>query len=105
MKYSRLFLQRLNCRNENEVFTYLIDNLKETIIDWDYFVDWGKVMSKVKGILKEVNPQHTFIWITDGLGWKKTQKPLREAFDTIDYILNLAMLEKGILEDIIVTNL
>ncbi len=52
-------------------------------------------MSKVKGILKEVNPQHTFIWITDGLGWKKTQKPLREAFDTIDYILNLAMLEKG----------
>ena len=309
MKYSRLFLQRLNCRNENEVFNYLIDNLKETIIDWDYFVEWGKVMSKVKGIetslcllngiveeenisenfseliskhpevvsilpkllgfreqnvkilehsnssvfnykeysfqekssytseeissfvefvdktglllmlknkniksmldyvigvevglntnarknrsgkamekitellvekictqndcvyikqansnkikqlwgyevnvdksdrlfdfaisgknklylietnyygtsgsklkavageftnlyrfLKEVNPQHTFIWITDGLGWKKTQKPLREAFDTIDYILNLAMLEKGILEDIIVTN-
>lgn len=50
MKYSRLFLQRLNCRNENEVFNYLIDNLKETIIDWDYFVEWGKVMSKVKGI-------------------------------------------------------
>jgi len=39
MKYSRLFLQRLNCRNENEVFNYLIDNLKETIIDWDYFVE------------------------------------------------------------------
>jgi len=35
---------------------------------------------------------------------KKLKKPLREAFDTIDYILNLAMLEKGILEDIIVTN-
>ena len=34
--------------------------------------------------------------------WDKTQKPLRETFDHIDYILNLAMLENGILKFLII---
>lgn len=42
-----------------------------------------------------------FIWITDGLGWKTTDHPLRETFDHIDCLLNLDMLEKGILEKLI----
>ncbi len=41
------------------------------------------------------------IWITDGMGWRKTAKPLRETFDHNDYLFNLAMLEKGILEFIL----
>lgn len=48
-----------------------------------------------------VGDGHDFIWITDGFGWKVTQKPLNETFDGTDYILNLDMLEKGILEDVI----
>ncbi|NBX02894.1 MAG: hypothetical protein EBR02_02270 [Alphaproteobacteria bacterium] len=44
---------------------------------------------------------HQFIWITDGEGWVSTHKPLRETFDDTDTILNLAMLEKGLLEDVI----
>ncbi len=42
-----------------------------------------------------------FIWITDGAGWKSTIKPLREYFDRSDYLLNLEMLQKGVLEKII----
>jgi len=42
-----------------------------------------------------------FIWITDGAGWKSTIKPLREYFDRSDYLLNLGMLQKGVLEKII----
>ena len=38
-----------------------------------------------------------FIWITDGLGWQRTQSALREAFDALDYVFSLDMLEKGIL--------
>ena len=31
MKYSQIFDKFLGCKNEDEVFAYLIDNLKETI--------------------------------------------------------------------------
>lgn len=44
---------------------------------------------------------HQFIWITDGAGWRTSHKALRETFDVSDYILNLDMLEKGILDDIL----
>jgi len=39
------------------------------------------------------------------LGWKTAKKPLREAFDEVDYILNLSMLENGVLENIILEGL
>jgi len=42
-----------------------------------------------------------FIWITDGAGWIKTQKPLREYFDKAEYLLNLEMLKNGILKSIL----
>jgi type II restriction enzyme len=42
-----------------------------------------------------------FVWITDGAGWLKARHPLRETFDHIDYVLNLEMVAKGLLEDII----
>lgn len=42
-----------------------------------------------------------FIWITDGAGWLKTLKPLREYFDKAEYLLNLEMLSRNILEEII----
>ncbi|MDQ7057072.1 MAG: type II restriction endonuclease [Ghiorsea sp.] len=39
-----------------------------------------------------------FVWITDGAGWLKTLKPLREYFDKAEYLLNLEMLKGGVLE-------
>ncbi len=48
---------------------------------------------------------HKFIWVTDGLGWKKTLRPLAETFQHIDYTLNLNMVVSGLLEDIITQNL
>jgi len=44
---------------------------------------------------------HEFIWITDGHGWCTTRLPLQETFGHTDYILNLDMVSKGILEDIL----
>ncbi|WP_353737183.1 MULTISPECIES: DpnII family type II restriction endonuclease [unclassified Moorena] len=44
---------------------------------------------------------HEFIWITDGFGWLTAKRPLRDTFDKIDYILNLDMVEKGVLEALI----
>jgi len=42
-----------------------------------------------------------FVWITDGYGWRATSRPLRETFDHNDYIFNLDMLEKNILNSIV----
>jgi type II restriction enzyme len=44
---------------------------------------------------------HKFIWLTDGLGWKSTLKPLEETFNHIDYTLNLNMSSTGLLAEII----
>jgi len=50
MKYSDIFKNRLGCENEDEVFNYLLSNMKETIRGWDFFVAWDKVTEKVKSI-------------------------------------------------------
>ena len=54
-----------------------------------------------KIFLQWQNDGHQFIWITDGRGWLTAIKPLRDAFDNIDYILNLKMVQLGILEALI----
>jgi len=48
---------------------------------------------------------HKFIWITDGLGWKTTLRPLEETFQYIDYTLNLNMAGSGLLAELIKQNL
>ena len=48
---------------------------------------------------------HQFIWVTDGLGWTKTLRPLEETFLHIDYTLNLNMIASGLLAEIITQNL
>ncbi len=70
---------------------------------------YGGVGSKLKATAGEYQTVfdywkksgHEFVWVTDGKGWRSTQRPLREAFDHIDYVLNLEMVAKGLLEDIL----
>jgi len=50
-------------------------------------------MLKSKGI--------NFVWVTDGDGWKTAKKPLRDAFDELDYLWNLNWLNRGYLSEII----
>mgnify|MGYP000103764412 CR=1 FL=1 len=48
MKYCQVFKDKLKCNNPDDVFTCLINNLKETIKTWDYFVNWDKVIKKLQ---------------------------------------------------------
>jgi type II restriction enzyme len=77
-----------------------------------YFIEtnfYGSSGSKLKSTAIEYirmneywnNQGIEFIWITDGAGWKSTHKPLKEYFDEAKYLLNLEMLQKGILTDIV----
>jgi type II restriction enzyme len=78
-----------------------------------YFIEcnfYGGGGSKLKSTATEYvnmnaywNAQNiTFIWVTDGAGWKSTLKPLREYFDKADYLLNLEMLKDNSLKNILI---
>lgn len=90
-------------------FDFAIDTgNKLYLLETNYYGGGGSKLKSVAGefsslfsFLQEVTPQHGFIWITDGKGWETTTKPLKEAFDKIDFILNFTMLENGILEAIL----
>jgi type II restriction enzyme len=42
----------------------------------------------------------TFVWFTDGFGWKKARNSLEETFGVMEHIYNIADLEKGIMVEI-----
>jgi type II restriction enzyme len=41
-----------------------------------------------------------FVWFTDGTGWKTAKNNLKETFDVLDNLYNIADLEDGILDNI-----
>lgn len=80
-----------------------------TIIEVNYYGGGGSKLKSVAGEFAELSsyffekaPHIQFIWITDGKGWETANRPLRDAFETIDYIINLKMLNQGYLDKIII---
>lgn len=85
---------------------------KVYLIETNFYGGGGSKLKSVAGefmtlfyLIKNNTPQHSFIWITDGHGWHSARHPLREAFDATDFILNLDMVEKGILNEILTKGL
>ena len=77
-----------------------------------YFIEtnfYGGGGSKLKATASEYTKMSSyyksqgieFIWITDGQGWHTTLNPLREYFDSSEYLLNLEMLKNGVLHKIL----
>ncbi|MBW2043223.1 MAG: type II restriction endonuclease [Deltaproteobacteria bacterium] len=77
------------------------------LIETNFYSGGGSKLKSTAGEYKSMfdwwtKHGYTFIWITDGFGWTKTRQPLLETFEYTDYVLNLEMLAKGLLEDILV---
>ena len=78
-------------------------NKKVKLFEVNFYNGGG---SKLKAVCGEFKSLHTelkeqnidFIWITDGLGWFTTKRPLEETYNHNDYVFNLNMLEAGVLE-------
>ncbi len=84
-------------------YDFVIDNGKELfIIEVNFYGGGGSKLkstaAEYRNLSDNLSQKFKFFWITDGMGWKDTINPLRETFDHNDYIFNLSMLEKGILE-------
>lgn len=76
------------------------------LIETNFYSGGGSKLKSTAGEYTEIyhqwsNNGHQFIWITDGLGWKTTQRPLRDTFNMTDYIINLDMIQKGILAELL----
>lgn len=86
---------------------YVINkNGKLFFIEVNFYGGTGSKLNTIAGDYTRINQYWNnqnieFIWITDGAGWLKTQKPLREYFDKADYLLNLEMLKLGVLKEIL----
>lgn len=61
MKELPLYKDKLNCSTKEEVFNFLLNELKETIKSWDYFVNWEKVKANIEDIEVELNILNTLI--------------------------------------------
>ena len=76
------------------------------LIETNFYGGGGSKLKSTAGEYAEIyhqwtNDGHQFIWITDGLGWLSTKRPLRDTFDNTDYIINLEMIQKGVLEELL----
>ncbi len=87
-------------------YDFVIDNGKELFIfETNFYGGGGSKLKSTAGeyrnLFDVLDGKYKFIWITDGLGWKTTGKPLSETFNHNDYLFSLVMLEKGVLEFLI----
>jgi len=81
----------------------LTKNIK--LIETNFYNGGGSKLKAVCGEFKslytELKEQNIdFIWVTDGLGWYTTKRPLEETYNHNDYVFNLTSLEKGVLKQL-----
>ena len=63
MKFLNFYKEILKCNSEDDVFSYLISNLKPSILLWSYFVNWDKVFFNAKKIEIALNNFNYLIFI------------------------------------------
>ena len=93
-------------KSDRQIDFAILANNKLFLIEANFYGGGGSKLKSTAGEYKSDFRRwkadgHQFIWVTDGEGWKSTHKPLRETFDETDSILNLGMLEKGMLEQLV----
>lgn len=60
------------------------------------------VCGEFRSLYDELKVQNIdFVWVTDGLGWCTTKRPLEETYNHNEYVFNLNMLEAGILDELV----
>lgn len=93
-------------KNKRRFDFAVLTNKNLYLFETNYYSGGGSKLKATAGeyqtIYNYLNEQGiSFIWITDGLGWRSALNPLRETFDYIDYVLNLQMIRCGLLADIL----
>lgn len=85
-------------------FDYVIYGKKSVYaVECNFYTAGGSKLNETarsyKTIALEANKIEgfTFVWLTDGQGWKSARHNLKETFDVLDTIYNISELENGVL--------
>lgn len=76
------------------------------VIETNFYTGSGSKLNETarsyKTLANEIDtiPGVTFVWVTDGLGWKTTKRNLEETFDVLDTIYNINDLENNIISKV-----
>lgn len=86
-------------------FDFVIKTDKQVyVIETNFYAGGGSKLNETarsyKMLAQEAKKVNglTFIWFTDGVGWKSARKNLEETFNELDTVYNIDDLETGILE-------
>lgn len=77
------------------------------VIETNFYASGGSKLNETarsyKTITREVNTIEgiTFVWFTDGIGWKSARHNLEETFEVLEHIYNIDDLENNIIKKII----
>lgn len=99
----------LSAMNGDNVSTKRFDFVIKTqnqvyVIETNFYATQGSKLNETARSYKKLSQDSknvsgiTFVWITDGAGWKNARKNLEETFNEMDTIYNINDLENGILE-------
>lgn len=80
---SKVYKEKLNLKNIDDAFEYLINNLKDTIKTWDYFVNWEKAIGNMKSVEKCLNTMNYLI------GKENIEQETRELISENPQIINI----------------
>lgn len=82
--------------NDKKRFDFVIKTVAKTyLIEVNFYSDGGSKLNEVARSYSDIAPKinsvpgFEFVWITDGIGWKKAKNKLQEAYNIIPSIYNL----------------
>jgi len=90
-------------RNKIADFIIYKNGVQKVIIECNFYNSTGSKPIEVANAYIDLQEQLskenlTFIWITDGQGWKKMKKTMKNVDQNIDYVLNYNILKNNLLK-------
>lgn len=90
-------------------FDFVIKTEKQIyVVETNFYASSGSKLNETARSYKTITNEIaaiegiTFVWFTDGIGWKNAKNNLEETFDVLEDIYNINDLENGIMKKIFV---
>ena len=90
------------------IANHLVNNLVDYAlgIETNFYGGGGSKLNETARSYKMLSQEadtiegFTFVWFTDGIGWKSARGNLRETFDVMDTIYSIDDMENGVMKDL-----
>ena len=110
-KIKQEFGKEVSTDKADRHFDFALDTGKMLyLLEVNYYGGGGSKLKSVAGEFSNLfglvkNETTGFIWVTEGEGWLTAKRPLSETFHATNYVMNINMIEQGLLEEIVIKGL